>query len=66
MLDSPPSLSCRVEFGTGYLAPETDVMAKPTSMRHLYEIHSAPQPPLVNAVLPEELIVELARLREFL
>src|ERR1700756_3547237 len=25
-------------------------MAKPTSTRHLYEIHAAPQPPLVNAV----------------
>ena len=41
-------------------------MAKPTSTRHLYEIHAAPQPPLVNAVLPEGLIVELARLRDFL
>jgi hypothetical protein len=35
-------------------------MAKPPSMRHLYEINTAPQPPLVNAVLPEALIVELA------
>ena len=41
-------------------------MAKPTSTRHLYEIHATPQPPLVNAVLPEGLIVELARLRDFL
>ena len=38
-------------------------MAKPTSARHLYEIHTAPQPPLSNAVLPEEIIFELARLR---
>jgi hypothetical protein len=43
-----------------------EFMAKPASMRHLYEIHAAPQPPLVNAVLPEGLIVELARLRDFL
>ena len=42
-----------------------EFMAKPTSMRHLYEINSAPRPPLVNAVLPEGLIVELARLRDF-
>jgi hypothetical protein len=38
-------------------------MAKPTSARHLYEIHTAPPPPLVNAVLPEELILDLARMR---
>jgi hypothetical protein len=43
-----------------------ELMAKPTSMRHLYEIHATPQPPLVNAVLPEELVGELARLRGFL
>jgi len=43
-----------------------EFMAKPTSVRHLYEIHAAPQPPLVNAILPEALIVELARLRDFL
>jgi hypothetical protein len=41
-------------------------MAKPTSVRHLYEIHAEPKPPLVTAVLPEGLIVELARLRDFL
>jgi hypothetical protein len=40
-----------------------EFMAKPTSARHLYEIHTAPPPPLVNAVLPEELILELAQLR---
>ena len=43
-----------------------EFMAKPPSMRHLYEINAAPQPPLVTAVLPEALIVELARLRDFL
>jgi hypothetical protein len=41
-------------------------MAKPASLRHLYEIHTAPQPPLVTAVLTAEQIVELARFRDFL
>jgi hypothetical protein len=43
-----------------------EFMAKPTPVRHLYEIHTVPQPPLVSAVLSEEHIVELARLRDFL
>jgi hypothetical protein len=43
-----------------------EFMAKPMPVRHLYEIHTAPQPPLVSAVLSEEQIVELARLRDFL
>jgi hypothetical protein len=43
-----------------------ELMAKPMSVRHLYEIHTVPQPPLVNAVLSGEHIVELARLRDFL
>ena len=43
-----------------------ELMAGPTSARHLYEIHTAPQPPLVNAVLSGEHIFELARLRDFL
>jgi hypothetical protein len=43
-----------------------EFMAKPTPVRHLYEIHTAPQPPLVTAVLSGEHIVELARLRDFL
>lgn len=43
-----------------------EFMAKPTATRHLYEIHAAPQPPLVSAVLSGEQIVELARLRDFL
>ena len=41
-------------------------MTKPASMRHLYEIHTSPQPPLVNAVLSGEHLIELARLRDFL
>ena len=43
-----------------------EFMAKPESTRHLYEIQTAPQPPLVTAVLSAEHVVELARLREFL
>ncbi|MFT4120051.1 hypothetical protein [Bradyrhizobium sp.] len=41
-------------------------MEKPEVTRHLYEIHTAPQPPLVTEVLSAEHITELARLREFL
>jgi hypothetical protein len=43
-----------------------EFMAKPASTRHLYELRTAPQPPLVTATLSAEHIVELARLREFL
>jgi hypothetical protein len=43
-----------------------EFMAKPAPMRHLYEIHTVPQPPLVSAVLSGEHIAELARLRDFL
>jgi len=43
-----------------------EFMAKPTTAHHLYEIQTAPQPPLVSAVLSAEQIVELARLRDFL
>jgi hypothetical protein len=39
---------------------------RPKATRHLYEILTAPQPPLVSAVLSGEHIVELARLRDFL
>ena len=42
------------------------LMAKPASLRHLYEIHTSPQPPLVSPVLSGEQVVELARLRDFL
>ena len=38
-------------------------MAKPKSSRHLYEIHTAPQPPLITEVLSGEQLVELVRLR---
>lgn len=42
------------------------VMAKPEATRHLYDIQTAPQPPLVTEVLSGDHLVELARLREFL
>lgn len=41
-------------------------MAKPPKTRHLYEIRTAAQPPLVTDILSPEHIAELARLREFL
>ena len=43
-----------------------DFMTKPAPARHLYEIHTSPQPPLVADVLSGESVTELARLREFL
>jgi hypothetical protein len=41
-------------------------MSKPASRHHLYEIHTAPQEPLVSAVLTAAQIVEIVRLRDFL
>jgi hypothetical protein len=41
-------------------------MTKPASARHLYDIHTRPQPPLLSSVLSGEDVVELARLRDFL
>ena len=43
-----------------------ELVAKPAHMRHLYEIHTSPQPPLVSAILSGEIVAELARLRDFL
>ena len=43
-----------------------EFMAKPEPSRHLYEIHTAPQPPLITEVLSGEQLVELVRLRDFL
>ena len=43
-----------------------EFMTKPATMRHLYEIHTAPQPPFLSAVISEEIVAELARLRDFL
>lgn len=41
-------------------------MQKPATSRHLYEIRTAPQPPLVTEILSSEHVTELSRLREFL
>jgi hypothetical protein len=41
-------------------------MARPNASRHLYEIQTAAQPPLVSTVLSGEIVAELARLRDFL
>ncbi|MBW7970507.1 hypothetical protein [Bradyrhizobium sp. BR 10289] len=41
-------------------------MQKPAKTRHLYEIHTMAQPPLVTDVLSPEHVIELSRLREFL
>jgi hypothetical protein len=41
-------------------------MSQPESQYHLYEIHTAPQSDLVNAILSADHVVELARLRDFL
>jgi hypothetical protein len=41
-------------------------MRRPEPQRHLYEIHTAPQSDLISAILSEDHIIELARLRDFL
>ncbi|MHB0769104.1 hypothetical protein [Bradyrhizobium sp. 5.13L] len=41
-------------------------MAKPAATRHLYEIRTTAQPPLVTDILSPEHVIELSRLREFL
>ena len=41
-------------------------MAKPAPTRHLYEIHTSPQPPLIADVLSGESLAVFVRLREFL
>ncbi|MBR1142004.1 hypothetical protein [Bradyrhizobium sp. AUGA SZCCT0431] len=43
-----------------------EFMAKPESTRHLYEILTAPQPPMIPEILSAEHVAELVRLREFL
>jgi hypothetical protein len=43
-----------------------EFMSKPASTQQLYEIYTSPQPPLVSDVLSGEIVVELARLRDFL
>jgi hypothetical protein len=41
-------------------------MEKPAATRHLYEIRTVAQPPLVTDILSPEHVTELSRLREFL
>jgi hypothetical protein len=42
------------------------LMAKPASVRHLYEIHTSPQSPfLVSPVLSGKRVLELALLQDF-
>ncbi|UPK25492.1 hypothetical protein [Bradyrhizobium sp. 195] len=41
-------------------------MEKPAATRHLYEIRTVAQPPLVTGILSSEHIIELSRWREFL
>ena len=41
-------------------------LAKPNVTRHLYEIHTSPQPPFVSAIVTSENVAELAHLRDFL
>ena len=43
-----------------------EFMTRPAPARHLYEIHTSPQPPLLADVLSGESLTEFARLREFL
>jgi hypothetical protein len=72
-----PSLNAQrhhnAQYPTPYLLHEgtldeciKEFMSKPAAMQHLYEIHTKLQPPLVTEVLQAELVVELARLQEFL
>jgi hypothetical protein len=42
------------------------LMTKPAHTRHLYEIHTLPQPPMVGPVLSGKSVGELERLRDFL
>jgi hypothetical protein len=43
-----------------------EFVARPAGTRHLYDIQTASQPPLVSAVLSGEIVAELAELREVL
>jgi hypothetical protein len=41
-------------------------MAKPASQHHLYEIHTAPQGEIIPGVMSANLVIEIARLRDYL
>jgi hypothetical protein len=66
-----PSLSnCRREGGTGpYFVLEgtlgeciKDFMARPEGTRHLYDIKTIPQPPLITEIINAEQVVQLVRM----
>ena len=42
-----------------------ELMTRPAAPRELYDIWTAPQPPLVPPILNVQLVAELARLRDF-
>ncbi|NOJ43460.1 hypothetical protein HCN58_28515 [Bradyrhizobium sp. WSM 1791] len=44
----------------------TKFLEQPLRQRHLYEIHTARQGELIPEVISAELVVEIARLRDFL
>ena len=63
----------RTDGGNPYMLLEATLgeclrqfMSKPESHRHLYEIHTSPQPPLITDVLSGEIVADIVRLREFL
>ena len=63
----------RTDAGAPYLLVDDTLdecirqyLAKPPPVRHLYEIHTSPQAPLVDAIVSGEIVAELARLRDFL
>jgi hypothetical protein len=39
-----------------------ELMLKPTTQRHLYEIHTSPQEPLIGEIISAEQAAELARI----
>lgn len=43
-----------------------EFMLKPPTQRHLYEIHTFPQEPLVSEIISAGQAIELARLRSFI
>ena len=70
-----PSLDGQRRIGSGgpYLLLDgtldeciREFLAKPTVTRHLYEIHTSPQGPLVGELVSAENVAELAHLRDFL
>ena len=70
-----PSLQNQRRFGGlgPYLLLEStlekclrELIKKPANTLHLYEIHTAPQLPLVQGVLSGEHVAEIARLQDFL